>query len=252
MDIIYTQELDKLMALQKKDRRINSMREEMDLIPLKIAEIEKDMEAKKDLLEEARKRVLNLQVKSREMELLIKEKEENVLKHQKELNAVKNNEAYKAILTEIERIKNGIDSLENDEISLLDELEEAQKAERKRKGEFMEMEKGKRQEIDALRKRSCEIENVLKGEMESRREMALKISAQLLEKYEYLRSKKGEALVEAEERDGKYFCSGCNMALTSKKSGELRKPNVIAICDNCQRMLCLKVAPGSFKEENEK
>jgi predicted nucleic acid-binding Zn-ribbon protein len=66
-----------------------------------------------------------------------------------------------------------------------------------------------------------------------REEVAATISDELMEKYQYIRSAYGDAVVKLR----KGACSGCYRAITPQIIVELRRNDQLFICEHCGRML---------------
>ncbi|MCK5357370.1 MAG: hypothetical protein KAJ48_03150 [Elusimicrobiales bacterium] len=240
MSGIHTTEIKILVKLQTSDSSIDAINKKINFFPKEIDDINETFEEEKSVLEESKNFLFQIQVEKKDKELSLAQKEEDIKKHQRELNLLKDNKAFKALLIEIERDKEGRDILETDILTLLEKIDKATIEDKKNREEFKKQEEAhflKIKEIDTSKK-ECEakLETLIKG----REELAEKISGDLLEKYEHIRGRRANAVIEAREEDGKYFCVGCNMALISQNIADVKKKDSLGICDNCQRILYLK------------
>ncbi|MCG2724915.1 MAG: hypothetical protein L6420_01445 [Elusimicrobia bacterium] len=240
MSGIHTIETKLLVELQEKDSSIDAMNRKINFFPEEIASINEKFEEKKRAMEESKNLLFQIQVEKKDKEISMAQKEEDIKKHQRELNLVKENNAFKALLTEIERDKEEKDILETEILVLLEKIDKATIEDKKNREEFKKKEEEKSlkiKEIDDL-KIKCEAE--LEIMVKERGELAAKISEDMILKYEHIRDKKGNAIVEAKEESGKYFCGGCNIALVPQRVVDVKKKDFLGVCDNCQRMLYFK------------
>lgn len=251
MSIIYTREIRELVALSEKDAAIDSAKAELDSIPEKISDLEKSLSEKEAAWEEAKKEMTRLMVAGKEIEISVSEKEEKLAKRRRELNGVKSNEVYRVMLKEIEDMRRSIDESETEELRLLEDVDAAGRKRKKLEEDLKTARTGLSDATADLRGREARLKSVLEKEQEERRRISEKLDADLLERYEYIRKKRGFALARVRFENEKYYCDGCHMALTSGKSGELKKENVVAICDNCQRMLYLDENAGKNGEKKK-
>ncbi|MEA3306499.1 MAG: C4-type zinc ribbon domain-containing protein [Elusimicrobiota bacterium] len=240
MSGIHTTEIKLLVKLQEKDSAIDAVNKKIKAFPGEIEAVKEEFEEKKNVMEEAKKLLSGFQVEKKDKEILMAQREEDIKKHQRELNMVKENNAFKALLIEIERDKEGRDVLETDILVLLDKIDketvevEVSLKEFKKEEEISVL---KIKELEDAKKKNEADKELM---VEERGKLALKVNEEMLSRYERIRAGKGVAIVQAHEEDGKYSCGGCNMALVSQSVVDVKKKDSFGICDNCQRMLYLK------------
>ena len=240
MSGIHAPEIKLLVKLQEKDSAIDAKNKKIAFFPEEINNINQQFEEQKMAMEETKTLLIQIQVEKKDKELSMTQKEEDIKKHERELNLVKDNNAFKALLIEIERDKEGRDTLETEILMLLEKIDKATIEDKKAREEFKKKEEEnslKLKEIDDSNK-ECEVK--LETLVKERGELSEKISEDMMRKYERIRGRRANALIEAREEDGKYFCSGCNMVLVSQCVGDVSKKDSLGICDNCQRMVYLK------------
>src|ERR1041384_1624935 len=108
-----------LLALQEKDLTLDRLRSEAAAIPSKIAAIKGEIQSAKAALEEAKKEAIQLQILKKQKELDLETQEGAIRKHSTELNAIKSNDAYRALLGEIEKSKQVKSGLEDQILQLM-------------------------------------------------------------------------------------------------------------------------------------
>ncbi|MDO8805221.1 MAG: C4-type zinc ribbon domain-containing protein [Elusimicrobiota bacterium] len=243
MEIIHTIEVRALVELQKTDAVMDAKRAIAAGVPVKIAALNAAFEKKKNSMSAAREALLALQVKKKDCELRIAEADEGIRKHQRELNLVKDNNAFKALLSEIENDKKNKDELETGVLCLLEEIDKASVQDKAIREEVKKLEETMRAEIAALEATAAEIAAGLEAAKTKRAAAAAALNPELLEKYEDIRANKNGLAVAAVHEDpsnGKFSCGGCHMSLTPQKTLDVKKIDAFAICPDCRRLLYLE------------
>jgi len=236
-------EVRALVELQKMDTAGDALAARAAGIPEKIAALNSALEEKKNAMSAAKEALIALQVKKKDLELRIAEADEKMRKHQRDLNAIKENNAFKALLSEMETGKKEKDALETEVLLLLEDIDKASVLDRDMKVEIKALEDKNSAEVEVLEAEKRDLDARLPEAARRRAAAAAAIAPELLEKYEHLRARRaGLAVAQAHEdpNTGKCSCGGCHMALTSQKMVDLRKRDVFAVCADCRRLLYLE------------
>ena len=243
MKLMHTTETGALIALQAKDTAVDDLAKRITSIPEEIRALNEAFEEKKNSMTAAKDALVKLQVEKKAKELSIAEKEEEIRKHQRDLNMVKDNDAFKALLTEIETAKKEQDAIETEILGLLEAIDKATAAEKSQRQEVVKLEEDKNVRSKALEAEKKDCEAALEAAKADRADAAAKISGEIVEKYEFIRAqRKGLAIVHVkEDKSGKISCGGCNMGLTAQKIVDIKTPDALVFCDDCQRMIYLDV-----------
>ncbi len=243
MEIIHTIEVRELVELQKKDAVMDARAAIAAGVPVKISALNAAFEEKKRSMSAAREALLALQVKKKDCELKIAEADEGIRKHQRELNLVKDNNAFKALLSEIENDKKNKDELETSVLFLLEEIDKASVQDKAIREEVKKIEETLRAEVAALAAAAKEIADGLEAAKADRAAAAAALNPELLEKYENIRANKNGLAVAAVHEDpasGKLSCGGCHMSLTPQKTLDVKKNGAFAVCPDCRRLMYLE------------
>jgi predicted nucleic acid-binding Zn-ribbon protein len=112
-----------LVTLQEKDCAIDTLRRQAALIPVQVNEQKELLATLKKEAEDSRKGLVQLQLRRKEKEIELESKEGEIKKHGLELNSIKSNDAYKALLNQIEQCKQGKSSLESEILEIMDSAE---------------------------------------------------------------------------------------------------------------------------------
>jgi len=243
METIHTSDARALAELQKRDTAMDAMAARAAAVPKKIAELNAAFEAKKASMCAARDALMALQSKKKDAELRIAEADEGIRKHQRELNLVKDNNAFKALLAEIEHDKAAKDELETGVLTLLEEIDKAAAADKTVQTEVKSIEALMKAETASLEASAKELAAELETARAARTAIAAAINHELLERYEAIRtSRAGLALAAVHEEpvSGKFSCGGCHMGLTPQKMVDVKKADTLTFCPDCRRLIYLE------------
>jgi predicted nucleic acid-binding Zn-ribbon protein len=231
------EKLTLLIALQEKDCAIDKLRQQAAVIPETIKEIRDSFALMKTESEENKKMLTQLQLRRKEKEMELTMKEADIRKHGTELNAVKSNDAYRALLAEIENGKKAKSDLESEILELMEKIDaeavrvkEHEKSLKQREAEIQANIAGLE---DELKKKQADIQQ---GENE-RNEFSRGIPEEILRRYEYIRESKGGMAVVSIEGDS---CAGCHTVLRPAVINEVFKDQEFVVCDSCSRILFKK------------
>ena len=223
-----------LIALQKVDSSIQEERAQIAMVPDRVAAVEARLQEYKDKLE-ARNHDLEEATKDRRtQEGELQTINDKLSKYQDQLMQVKTNEAYTALLKEINGTKKEIDEHEErileDMLSVDDlaaeikELEKQFQADKVLLGqEKAEVEAGGRQAEERLRQ-----------DEEERERLAGSLDEATLKGYERVATMRGGlAVVEVREE----LCLGCRVKIRPQVFEEVRTGAGLRQCDSCSRFL---------------
>lgn len=241
MNLMHTTEIRSLIDLQARDKAMDDLARKIAAVPLEIQALNDTFEEKKSTMNTAKDALIKLQVEKKSGELLIAEKEEEIKKHQRDLNAVKDNIAFKALLTEIERARKDQGETETVVLGLMEAVDKAAAEDKRLQQEVKKLEEEKNLRIKELEAAKTGMETGLEAAKAGRADAAGKIGGEIMEKYEFIRSRReGLAIAHImEDKTGHISCGGCNMGLTAQKIVDIKTPDALVFCDNCQRMIYL-------------
>jgi len=227
-------ELELLVALQKRDFALDKLREKSVELPQQMGSNDSALVSQRANLEDAKNNVKRLQLSKKEKELELSTKENDIKKHNMELNTIKSNDTYKALLSEINTAKLSVSAIEDDILNIMEGIEKESKRvkeeEAKLKAEETQLAAKNVQlksELDSF------MAELAKLEVE-REEFAKQIPNDLLSSYEGIRaSRQGIAIVPLEGEN----CGGCGMNLRAQNINDIIKGQEVVCCDSCQRIL---------------
>jgi uncharacterized protein len=225
-------DVQNLIELQKADREILRLKEDVAALPKRMAAIEERLSGTKAILEKAKTAVKVDEAARRKYETAIVDLQQKISKYRDQSLAVKTNDQYKALLHEIQFAEQDIRGNEDKLLELMVNAEIREKdvkaAEAELKAEMAEIEKEK----VVARERTAEDEKQL-AEWNGKREQARAgVNPDLLRHYDRVAKFRRTGL--AEVRDQK--CMGCQVMLRPQTYNEVRGDKVVE-CESCQRIL---------------
>jgi predicted nucleic acid-binding Zn-ribbon protein len=226
-----------LIALQEKDTELDQARGQTSDIPQKIAEKNAEITALRNEVEAKKKNLSQLQLKKKEKELELSTKEGEIKKHSTELNAVKTNDAYRALMIEIESLKQDKSNLETEILEIMVSIDTEASHSKEDEKTFKTKEAAIKAEIENLESELKKFQEAAQQKESERNEFAKTIPSEILRKYTFVReSREGLAIVPI---DGE-TCSGCRIQIRPQIINELYREKEIITCESCSRILYKK------------
>lgn len=228
------EELKKLLELQECDQKILQTQEQLRRVP-----VERQMATERatyahEKVETTRKKIKELETQRRECELKVKEKQEQIIKYTNQQYQTKKNEEYRALANEIEKAKQDIVAIEDQELILMEEIDKLEKVLK----EYIREEEVVKKEVDEqlaeLKKHEDFLNTALNSLHEKRAAIVQKIESGILSRYERLLKNKGGKVVVGIDRG---VCGGCHVRLNRQLVVDCMAQTEILYCPNCGRML---------------
>ncbi len=222
-----------LVKIQKLDYEIKNTQSEIDEIPLKIATLEKEIEKAKRTVQEKHGRMQNIRKDYKMKEGDLGENENKINKLNSQTFAVKTNEEYRAIINEIDYLKQENRQIEDKMINLLEEEEKLKNTIGKLENETKEFVNKRENGISNLKKRKEELIEKSKQLKVNFDEYFKKLPNSVKELYKKIKKVRGKVVCLISNET----CTGCYANLTPQFLNELKRGKEILLCDNCGRIL---------------
>ena len=238
---IVSDTLAKLIKLQALDAEAARLARMLADIPIRKKNIEDALAAnKKDFDEKqtlARRLQLDLKNKNAELEAA----DTAARKHTTELNTVKSNQAYRALLDEIEEAKKRSSEIEDAILKILDAIDKETKASAAASAVIKRMESDAAAELSKIDEEMRKIESESAGLRAQRDAASAEVDPKFLAVYTHMLSAKGGVALAKLEGSG---CGGCHMKLSVQNINELERVYSagsqsveLVRCENCSRIL---------------
>ena len=231
------EELRRLVNVQQIDLRLDEVNQRIDEIPYDIKNLEEALEEKKRKINEISELIKKTELERKEKEMDLQSIEDEIRKNQAELNSIKTNEAYAAMLREIEKKKDKKGQLEEVVLSIMEKIDTIND-EKKSANQTL------KEDEERFKKGRADLENELAQMKENaekiraeKAEESKGIDGNTLDLYEKIRkSKHGLAVVSVNEDS----CGGCHISIPAGKLNEIIVDKELVRCENCNRILYVK------------
>ena len=223
-----------LIELQKMESAAGRITARKKDLPVQLDELETKFMGFSAVVESQREQLEDLRKRRKEKDNQLRMGQETLKRTRERLLEVKTNKEYQSILKEIETLETKNSHMEDEIISLLEELDVFEKGV-----------KTKEADLDVQRRRYEEDKAKMEEELNSiAKELDLcarkggeireKIPADMLRKYEQIKNAtRGVAVVSV----WKEVCGGCHMSIPPQLYNELQKSQVLITCPNCSRII---------------
>ena len=228
------EQIGRVVQLQEIEIKINKIKSVLEVIPGKISSLdneirdaEQDMEMKKSLVDELRKKY-RLNESDYQSNLSI------LRKSQEKLAAVKTNKEYQSILKEIDDIKAKNSLVEDEMLKSLDVIEATERETVTLKKEFLEIKDRIDREKEIIKEKIGQSETDLAKLDEEHGTIAKNIDKEIMSKFNIVKGlTKGTAIAPALDS----ICRGCNMNIPPQMYNDLQRFDSIKFCPHCQRII---------------
>lgn len=229
------EKLRPLLVYQERELRVLDLEDQLKRLPLEIQAAEGHIAAEQDRLEQKRKAVQELEVRRNDLDTQLGGIEAQIIKYKNQQLAVKKQEELEALNHEIEQAQARVSDLEEAEIGLLIEIDEANAALETSRQEAEKLMALHRREIEQLKERQTELSSQV-GEARSTMQSASEpVDGRYMQAYQRVRQRrpKGPVVVPVENQQ----CGGCHLRVAGETDAAVRAPKGPVHCENCSRML---------------
>lgn len=203
-------------------------------MPLQRQNLEAQLAASAAALGAVKHKAQHLEMDRKTLELDAGTRRESINRLKTQQYETRKNDEFRAMANEIERYEKEIQSIEDQELELMDQVEKLKtEASAEEKKSTAARESIGRQMTD-LDQKATALNTRLKELTLERNELAVKIDEDLLLRFERLFASKGDAAIVALEHE---VCTGCHMKLTTQTAHRVRNGREIVSCEQCGRIL---------------
>lgn len=226
-----------LIGLQECDLKISDIENKKEKLPRKIESISKRMDKVKKELQDQSINLDTLKKERRQVEMDIDDMETKIKKSNEKLSSIKTNKEYRAVLKEIDELGEEKARLEDRLLEIMETIESAEKTyniiKKKVKKEEKSFEKEKEEILKEEKALESEIDR-LKNQREKLCKKINSIDGSLLEKYDFLRLRKGGIAISPVIKG---VCQTCHLGIPPQKFNELIKGDNLMTCPHCMRII---------------
>jgi predicted nucleic acid-binding Zn-ribbon protein len=226
--------IEKLLILQDRDRKIRRIKGELAHIEPQRQMMKTRAAAANASLEAAKTKVKELESQRKDLELEVEAKKQMITKYANQQLQTRKNEEYRALANEIQTCKEAIFKIEDQEISLMEQGEAAQKEVARATQAASEARKMADDQVTQLGVREENLKKELAELEANREELAAAVDDSTRGRYERLMKNKGENVVVGVQHG---VCGGCHMKLQPQLVVSCQAQQELVTCSNCGRIL---------------
>ena len=228
-------ELQQLVALQNLDTRIRTLEKDLEAIPERRAEIEREfdqrafeiraLETQRDEAKHTRARLEND----------VTEQKGRVERAERNLMSSKRQDEYTAAIREADAARKQISALETQILEQLESLEQAEGALNERADEIASLNSDREARLSSFDLETTKQSDELKTARAERDQLFASLPKPMSALYQRISKRIRDGVAVAEARNG--ACTACFMALRPQMMAEVRRGIEVITCDNCNRIL---------------
>ena len=228
-------ELEQLIALQKTDTSIRRLQADIQAIPQRRAEIEKEFDQRAFEIRAIEARRDEARSERTRLETELAEQRSKAERADRNLMSSQNEHEYTAAIREADAARKAASQLETQILEKMETLEQSESQLQERAPEVErlrgEMETRLKEFEEQTRRQEAEL---IAARQERERLMAT-LPKPMSALYNRISARIRDGIAVAEARNGS--CTACFMALRPQMMAEVRRGDDIITCDNCNRIL---------------
>jgi hypothetical protein len=228
------QDIEKLLILQDRDRKIRARQQQLKLAPLERKELETRLISNSTSLDAARLKAKEIEVAKKNLEIEAQAKRDSIGKFKAQQFQTRKNEEFQALSNEIKRYEKDISEIEDRELDLMDQAEKMKVVLADAEKEFARAKGLINQQLTDLDSKIKSIEAELQVLEAERVTLATGVDEDLVNRYERLFASKGDAAIVPLEHE---VCTGCHMKITTQTAVRVKGNLEIISCEQCGRIL---------------
>lgn len=230
------QEIEQLLVLQDRDRRIRTLKNELKNAPLEKKGLQDRLAAANAGAEQVKQKVRELEVRKRALEGEAQTKRDQIGKFKTQQMQTRKNEEYQALTNEIIHFEKDFQRIEDEVLAVMEQVEAMTPLVAEAERTASEARSRVAVQIADL---DAKVQTMEKNLVEAEAERALlakEVEEDLLRVYDRLfATKGGDAVVPLDHE----VCMGCHMKLTAQTAVLVKGGRAITHCEQCGRILYL-------------
>lgn len=226
--------IEKLLILQDRDRKIRRVQAELANIEPERQTLKGKTASTQAALEAGKLRLRQIESDRKRLELDVEAKQQQISKYANQQLQTRKNEEYKALAHEIDGCKVEINKIEDQQISLMEQAEVAQKDLVRLTAEANEAKKHADSLVSQLGEREKNLQKELAELQSNRNELASVVDEAARSKYDRLAKSKGDNVLVGVQHG---VCGGCHMKLPAQSLVACQSHQELVTCINCGRIL---------------
>lgn len=223
-------EIKQLLIVQDRDQKIRDLRKELERIPHEEEAAKSKLSGDIANVAAIHKKIQENEVAIKNLELDIDTRKDSIAKLKVQQFQTKKNNEFQAMTTEIQRYGREITELEDKEIGHMEINETLRAEEAAAKTELNGTQSIIDADLAALAERKIQCESAIAEHLADRVGLITNIDEDLLDQYERIFKKKGDAAVVPLTHG---VCGGCHVKVIANTLGTAKAEKEIAQCEQC-------------------
>jgi uncharacterized protein len=228
-------ELQQLVALQNLDTRIRTLEKQLEAIPERRAEIEREFDQRAFEIRALENRKDESKHTRARLENEVMEQRGRAERADRNLMSSKKQDEYTAAIREADAARKLISALETQILEQMEVFEQAESALKQRADEIATLNSDRESRLSAFDAETSKQSEDLKSARLEREELFGALPKAMSGLYARISKRIRDGVAVAEARNG--ACTACFMALRPQIMAEVRRGGEVITCDNCNRIL---------------
>ena len=228
-------ELQELVALQNLDTTIRRLQKELEAIPQRRAEIEKEFDQRAFEIRALENRRDEARQTRTRVETEIVEQKTRAERAERNLMSSKKQEEYTAAIREADAARKQISTLETQVLEQLEILEQSESSLNERAAEIASLNSDRDARLKQFDDDTRVQTEQLQASRAERERLFNSLPKQLSGQYKRISARIRDGVAVAEARNG--ACKACFMTLRPQAMAQVRRGEELVTCDNCNRIL---------------
>ncbi len=225
--------LDQLLILQDRDQQRLALEAQLKAIPGDVERVQRKIAAEKAAIDAARTEVRELETSKKLLETEIGSAEEKLAKYRTQQLQVRKNDEYQALGHEIETTQAAIGEMEERELGIMFQIDEAKKRFAEAEGVLKANIAGHETRLKTLAERETNLQAELVSAQATVAAARPAVDDLSLRMYDRVSARQMPACVPV--RGGN--CGGCHLKLSNENDAVARKGEKLVTCDQCGRIV---------------
>jgi predicted nucleic acid-binding Zn-ribbon protein len=228
-------ELEQLIALQNADTSIRKLQADIEAIPHRRAEIEKEFDQRAFEIRELEKKRDDARSERVRLETELAEARLHVERADRNLMSAKKQDEYTAAIREADAVRKQISQLETQVLEKMEIGEQTEGQLKEREPEIARLRTELDERVKAFDEETRTQQEKLDAARSERERLLQTLPKQMSAMYNRISARIRDGIAMAEARNGS--CTACFMALRPQIMSQVRRGDEIITCDNCNRIL---------------
>lgn len=228
-------ELEQLIALQKADTGLRKIQAELESLPQRRAEIEKEFDQRAFEFKALETERDEARARRAQHDAELAETRIHAEKAERDLMSSTNPKTYEAAIREADAAKKHISELETKILEQMEAAETAEKTIAEREPEVARLRAERDEQLKALEERVSADAGLIAAKREERERLLATLPPALKSQYSRISARIRDGVAVAEARNNS--CTACFITLRPQMMSEVRRGEEVIVCDNCARIL---------------